>query len=46
MLNDELVSLVVPGISAAEEAGRLISHLPELWGEANIEEQPQIDSSK
>lgn len=39
VLNDELASLVVPGISAAEEAGRLISHLPELWAGTNVEEK-------
>ena len=39
MLNGELESLVVPGMNAAEEAGRLISHLPELWAGANLEEK-------
>jgi hypothetical protein len=29
-LNDELASLVVPGISAAEEAGKLILNLKNL----------------
>ncbi|MDD5702140.1 MAG: hypothetical protein PHU23_08845 [Dehalococcoidales bacterium] len=41
-LNDELASLVVPGISAAEEAGKLISHIPELWAGANIEEKRNL----
>jgi site-specific DNA recombinase len=42
MLNGELESLVVPGMNAAEEAGRLISHLPELWAGANLEEKRNL----
>lgn len=42
MLNDELASLVAPGINAAEEAGRLFSHLPELWAGANVEEKRNL----
>ncbi|MDD5702485.1 MAG: hypothetical protein PHU23_10610 [Dehalococcoidales bacterium] len=42
MLKGELESLVVPGMNAAEEAGKLISHLPELWAGANLEEKRNL----
>ena len=32
-LEMELEILVVPGAEAAEEAGRLVEHLPDLWKE-------------
>jgi site-specific DNA recombinase len=35
----ELESLVVPGADAAEEAGKLIINLRDLWAEANLEKQ-------
>ena len=38
----ELESLLVPEVSAAEEAGRLLSDLPALWQDANLEEQRKI----
>ena len=38
----ELESLVVPEVSAAEEAGRLLSNLPALWREANLEERREL----
>ena len=38
----ELESLVVPEVSAAEEAGRLLSDLPALWQEANLEERREL----
>jgi site-specific DNA recombinase len=41
-LNGEMESLVVPGMNAAAEAGRLISHLPELWAGANLEEKRNL----
>ena len=34
----ELETLVVPEVSAAEEAGRLLSDLPGLWRDADLEE--------
>ncbi len=42
LLEMELESLVVPGASAAEEAGKLILNLPELWEKANLEEQRKL----
>ena len=38
----ELESLVVPGVSAAEEAGKLILNLKELWAGANLEERRKL----
>ena len=38
----ELESLVVPEVSAAEEAGRLLSDLPALWRDADLEERRTI----
>ena len=38
-LEMELEILVVPGAEAAEEAGRLVEHLPELWREADLAER-------
>src|SRR5512147_2850068 len=37
LLEMELESLVVPGVDAAEEAGKLINNLPDLWASANLE---------
>ena len=37
-----LESLVVPEADAADEAGRLIERLPELWAEANEEERRKL----
>jgi site-specific DNA recombinase len=37
-----LESLVIPGMNATEEAGRLINHLPELWSEANMDEKRDL----
>jgi hypothetical protein len=42
MLNGEMESLVVPGMNAAAEAGKLIIHLPELWAGANMEEKRNL----
>jgi site-specific DNA recombinase len=42
LLEMELESLVVPGADAAEEAGKLIMNLRELWAEANLEEQRKL----
>jgi site-specific DNA recombinase len=38
----ELESLVVPQANAAEEAGKLIMNLPELWAGANLEERRRL----
>ena len=38
----EMESLVVPEVSAAEEAGRLLSDLPALWRDADLEERRKI----
>lgn len=38
----ELESLVVPEVSAAEEAGRLLADLPALWRDANLEERRKL----
>ena len=41
-LEDRLQSLVVPGVDAAEEAGKLLENLPELWKEAELGERRRI----
>jgi len=41
-LEMELDILVVPGAEAAEEAGRLVEHLPELWREADLSERHRL----
>ena len=38
----ELESLAVPEVSAAEEAGRLLSDLPTLWRDADLEERRNL----
>ena len=45
LLEMELESLVVPGANAAEEAGKLIMNLRELWVEANVEEKRKLTSN-
>ena len=42
LLEMELESLVVPAANAAEEAGKLIMNLKNLWAEANIEERRKL----
>ncbi|MBN1366477.1 MAG: recombinase family protein, partial [Dehalococcoidales bacterium] len=42
LLEMELESLVVPGANAAEEAGKLIMNLKDLWAEAKLEEQRKL----
>jgi hypothetical protein len=42
LLELELESLVVPAANAAEEAGKLILNLEELWAEANVEERRRL----
>ena len=38
----ELESLVVPEISAAEDAGKLLQDLPHLWEQANMQERRSL----
>ena len=42
LLEMELESLVVPGANAAEEAGKIIADLPQLWAGANEEEKRRL----
>jgi len=42
LLEMELESLVVPQANAAEEAGKLLNDLPELWAGANLEERRRL----
>jgi len=42
LLEMELESLVVPAANAAEEAGKLILNLKELWAEANVDERRKL----
>ena len=42
LLEMELESLVVPHANAAEEAGKLLNDLPELWAGANLEERRKL----
>ena len=41
-LEDRLASLVVPGVDAAKEAGKLLEDLPSLWDEANQSERRKL----
>ena len=34
--------MVVPGVDATEEAGKLLEHLPDLWTKANLKERREI----
>ena len=42
LLEMELESLVVPAANAAEEAGKLVLDLPNLWAGANLTERPKL----
>ena len=42
LLEDQLGALVVPGVDAAKEAGRLLEDLPRLWEEANLAERRSL----
>jgi site-specific DNA recombinase len=42
LLYQHIESLVIPEVSAAEEAGKPIQDLPRLWSEANEEEQRKL----
>jgi hypothetical protein len=41
-LEDRLQSLVVPGVNAAQEAGKLLENLPDLWAAADLSERRKI----
>ena len=41
-LEDQMVSLVVPGVDAAREAGKLLEDLPALWEQADLGERRRI----
>ncbi len=41
-LEDQMASLVVPGVDAAKEAGKLLEDLPALWEQADLGEHRQI----
>ncbi len=42
LLHDRLASLVVPGVDAAKEAGRLLDDLPKLWDGADLSERRKL----
>ena len=41
-LEDKLANLVVPGVDAAMEAGKLLENLPDLWEEADLTERRKL----
>ena len=41
-LEDKLANLVVPGVDAAMEAGKLLENLPVLWEEADLAERRKL----
>ena len=41
-LEDKLANLVVPGVDAAMEAGKLLENLPVLWEEADLAERRNL----
>ena len=41
-LEEKLASLVVPGVDATKEAGKLLENLPTLWREANLPERRKV----
>ncbi len=41
-LEDKLANLVVPGVDAAMEAGKLLEDLPVLWEEADLAERRKV----
>ena len=41
-LDDKLATLVVPGVDAAMEAGKLMKNLPVLWEEADLTERRKL----
>ena len=41
-MEERLGALVIPGIDATEEAGKLLEPLPDLWTKANLKERREI----
>ena len=41
-MEETLAGLVVPGVDAAQEAGKLLESLPSLWAEANLNERRKL----
>ena len=41
-LGDKLASLVVPGVDAAQEAGKLLEDMPRLWEAADLSERRKL----
>ncbi len=41
-LEEQLASLVVPGVDAAKEAGKLLEDVPALWKQAGLSEKRQL----
>jgi hypothetical protein len=41
-LEDKIANLVVPGVDAAMEAGKLLENLPVLWEEADLTERRKL----
>ena len=41
-LDDKPATLVVPGVDAAMEAGKLLENLPVLWEEADLAERRNL----
>ena len=41
-LEDQLAALVIPGIDAAKEAGRMLDDLPQLWAGATLAERHEL----
>ena len=41
-LEEKISGLVVPGMDAAREAGKLLENLPTLWEEANVSERRKL----
>ena len=39
ILEERISSLIVPGVDAAEEAGKLLQDLPRLWNDATLSER-------
>ena len=42
LLEERLGSLVVPGVDAAREAGKLLENLPQLWAQADLGERRKL----
>ena len=41
-LEDRISSLVIPGVDAAREAGKILEDLPLLWGQADLTERRKL----